>query len=294
MNNRQLRIFCAVYEQKSMTAAARLLYMTQPAVSQTMKELEQHYQVKLFEMSGRQLLPTQAGTMLYEYAGHILNMYQEMDRNMHEAEGVRNLYVGANMSVGAGMLIEAIEEFQKLYPDIKVHAKIAGSKTLVKMIEAHELDVGFMEDLSQNTELVQIPFAKDRTLVVVTPGHPLLQKKKVVFSDLMHENFLLRETGAGVRDRFDAMVKAMNIQIEPLWECSNTAVLVKAVQAGLGISVLPLELIRAELENQTIVELPVSDIDLHRNLNIVYHPKKVFTEPLKKFVRLFRSDWDLV
>ena len=120
MNNRQLTIFRTVCEEGSMTKAAEKLYMTQPAVSQTIKELEQESGVCFLERYNRKVVPTESGRLLYQYACHILGLYQDLEQHLKETEGVRTIRIGANLSVGVKMLRGFIRAFEKKYPDIQV------------------------------------------------------------------------------------------------------------------------------------------------------------------------------
>ena len=125
-----------------------------------------------------------------------------------------------------------------------------------------------MEDLPGETDYIQEPFAKDRTLIVAAPDHPLAGKEHVRFEDLKKENFLLREKGAGVRDRFEAILRTKDCVIDPLWESRSTKVLVQAVEDGFGISVLPYCLIEEYLKEGRLAEIKVEDLCLERNLNL--------------------------
>ena len=117
MNNRQLTIFRTVCEEGSMTKTAEKLYMTQPAVSQTIKELEQESGVCFLERYNRKVVPTESGRLLYQYACHILGLYQDLEQHLKETEGVRTIRIGANLSVGVKMLRGFIRAFEKKYPD---------------------------------------------------------------------------------------------------------------------------------------------------------------------------------
>ena len=273
MNNRQLTIFRTVCEEGSMTKTAEKLYMTQPAVSQTIKELEQESGVCFLERYNRKVVPTESGRLLYQYAV------------------LAHITIGASLvavSVGVKMLRGFIRAFEKKYPDIQVKVTVSGSVRLMELLKTHQIDLGLMEDLPGETDYIQEPFAKDRTLIVAAPDHPLAGKEHVRFEDLKKENFLLREKGAGVRDRFEAILRTKDCVIDPLWESRSTKVLVQAVEDGFGISVLPYCLIEEYLKEGRLAEIKVEDLCLERNLNLVYHPHKVWNDPLRDFMDIVR------
>ena len=181
MNNRQLTIFRTVCEEGSMTKAAEKLYMTQPAVSQTIKELEQESGVCFLERYNRKVVPTESGRLLYQYACHILGLYHDLEQHLKETEGVRTIRIGANLSVGVKMLRGFIRAFEKKYPDIQVKVTVSGSVRLMELLKTHQIDLGLMEDLPGETDYIQEPFAKDRTLIVAAPDHPLAGGEYVRF-----------------------------------------------------------------------------------------------------------------
>ena len=186
------------------------------------------------------------------------------------------------------MLRGFIRAFEKKYPDIQVKVTVSGSVRLMELLKTHQIDLGLMEDLPGETDYIQEPFAKDRTLIVAAPDHPLAGKEHVRFEDLKKENFLLREKGAGVRDCFEAILRTKDCVIDPLWESRSTKVLVQAVEDGFGISVLPYCLIEEYLKEGRLAEIKVEDLCLERNLNLVYHPHKVWNDPLRDFMDIVR------
>ncbi|MCR5388661.1 MAG: LysR family transcriptional regulator, partial [Lachnospiraceae bacterium] len=141
INPRQLEIFMAVCDEKSMTAAAKKLYMTQPAVSQTIKDVEGQYNCELFERHGTKLYITEAGKVLYEYARRIMNLYRDLDNAISLNSGVREIRVGANISAGTAHLTELICRFSERYPDIAVKAMVFQAPVLFNALKNNELDI---------------------------------------------------------------------------------------------------------------------------------------------------------
>lgn len=290
INNRQLEIFVAVYEENNMTRAAKKMYMTQPAVSQTIREIEEEYLISLFERSGSKLHVTQAGEKLYQYAKRIFQIMDDMRSEMTMNEATTEIRVGCNVSAGTALIRGYIKDFQTLYPNIKISVLVSRSAVLEERINNRDIDFAIMEDLVHSADqMIQIPYYKDRIVIVAASDHPLVGKKEISLHHLTSENFLLRERGAGVRDKFEYILKINDIYIEPLWESSTTKALVNAVLDGIGIAVLPYLLVKEYLEMGIIVELPIKGISLNRNLNIVYHKDKILTKPIESFISLIRQ-----
>lgn len=289
MNNRHLRIFIRVYEEKNMTLAAESLYISQPSVSQAVKELEEHYGVKLFERYPKQLFPTAEGDLLYRYAKQVFGLMQEIEKEIPALSERGTIAIGANISAGTVLLRRYIKKFSEEFPDAKVKVTVAGSTKLKSMIYDHTVDLALMEDLPNEPALVQESFYKDRLVLVCSPDNKLAGKRAIKFKDLRGQEFLLRAKGVGVRDRFDYIMNLYDMEVEPLWESSNTRSLINAAMDGLGIAVLPYLLVKKEIDRGSVKVLDVKEELLHRNLNIVYHKDKIFNRWLTRFAEIVRT-----
>lgn len=294
MTLRHLQIFLAVCENGNMTTAANALFMTQPSVSQAVKELETYYNVKLFERKGRTLTLTRAGDILRSYGIDILDSFEEVEKKLKEEEHPFALKIGANVTVGVTMVQQLIKEFNKRYPKVRVEVFVNNSKSIRERIDRSELDFALVEEFSQMDAYLTEPFFEDRNIVVVPIGHPLLQKKKPTTKDLMEEDFLLREKGSGVRNLFDAVMRAKNLVVHPIWESYTSEALVEAVKAELGIAVLPERIARPYINRKEIAELVVTDLDLRRRLIILERRNTVLSEEGEHFLELVKSfNWNM-
>lgn len=289
MNSRHLRIFVRVYEEKNMTMAAEKMFISQPSVSQAIKELEEHYGVRLFERYPKQLFPTPEGELLYRYVKQVFGLLDEIEKEIPALSEKGIITVGANISVGTVLLRKYIEKFSEEFPEAKVKVTVAGSTKLRAMIYDHTVDLGLMEDLPREQSLIQESFYKDKIVVVSSPDNKLAEKKNLKLKDLQDQNFLLRARGVGVRDRFDYIMKLYDMEIEPLWESSNTRSLINATVDGLGIAVLPYLLVKEDIDRGNVKMLDVKENLLNRNLNIVYHKDKIFNRWLKRFAEIVRT-----
>ena len=291
LNPRHLKVFISVYEEGSMTAAAEKIHMSQPAVSQTIRDIEDRYGVDFFERYGSKIYVTEAGKILYMYSKRIMNLYRDMDEAIMRNEGVREIRVGANISAGTAHLSELISQFNQRFPDISVKAMVFQSPVLLKALQQNELDLALVEDQkSENnfTEFIMEPYYEDKIVVISSPSHPLAGKS-VDLEKLSDETFLFREKTAGVREKFDGILAAKGIEVNVGWECTSSEALTDAVMRNMGIAVLPYLLVKKELDEGNVSEIRLNDADLSRKLNITYHKDKVLTQPLCSFMELARS-----
>lgn len=272
-----------------MTMAAESLFISQPSVSQAIKELESYYGVKLFERYPKKLYPTAEGDLLYAYAQQILGLYEKVKEEIHFLSDMVTIKVGANISAGTVLIRKYIDKFREKYPDAKIEVKVSGSLKLKRMIMEHEIDFALMEDLVHDTNLIQEPFYNDKIVIVCSPENELAGRSGLKLTDLENCQFLLREKGVGVRDKFDYIMLLNDMKIEATWESSNTRALVNAAKEDYGIAVLPYLLVKEDIENGDVAMLDIHDDLLNRNLNIVYHRDKIFNKWTNEFIDIVRE-----
>lgn len=289
MNNRYMKIFVEVYKSMNMTQAAERLFISQPSVSQAIKEIEEYYGVRLFERYPKKLYPTDEGSLLYTYACQILGLYDEVKEEIQLLSDNVTIKAGTNISAGAVLISKYIDRFHEIFPNIRISVKVTGSAKLKKMLDDHDIDFALMEDLVYDSSLIQEPFYNDRIVFVCSPDNELAGKKSVKISDLTGCDFLLREKGVGVREKFDYMMMLNNITVEPAWESSDAVALINAAKHNYGIAVLPYLLVKSEIDNGSVVELKVKDASLNRNLNIVHHREKIFNKWTNEFINIIRE-----
>lgn len=293
ITDRQLKIFSAVYETASMTKAGQKLYMSQSAVSQTINEVESSYKLQLFERRGGKLYNTQAGDTLYRYGLRIQNLHSELNDILSENSGIKKIRIGANFSAGTSQICDFIELFHTKYPQISVEVKILNGGLLKENLNNNDLDLCLMEDFIEKELLEKytvIPYYQDRILVVASPDHPLTNRNNIKLKDLKDQSMLFREKHSGVRKQFESLLQLKGVSISPIWESSSSEAIVNAIQKGFGISVLPYLLVKEYLKEKSLVEIPIQDISLSRNLNIVYHRDKILTDPLKFFIEIVQNN----
>lgn len=288
MTIRHLRIFIAVHDSRSMTAAANQLFMTQPSVSQAIKEMETYYSVVLFERLSHKLFITEAGKRLYQYAIHITKLFNEMEESLKESVAHKKLAIGANYTVGSALIDRYIQRFNELYPDAEIRVYINKASVLTEMLRSNELDLALMEENNQ-PDLKKEVFCDDRIVIVADPQHPLSAKVPITAADLANERLLLREKGAGVRNLFDSRMHHIGLSVQPYWESTSTTALINAAKNRLGIAVLPFQLVRDQIASGFLKELRIEDMDLSRKLAIFYHKNKFLTDAIKEFIAICRA-----
>ena len=288
MTTRHLKIFSAVYQSGSMTAAAKQLYMTQPSVSQAIRELESHYQVRLFERMHHRLYPTPSGEQLFQYARQVLGIFEEMESSIQSAQQTQTLELGLFFT--AGMLVHPwLTRFRAVHPNTEVHVRCYKGSELKRLLRSNLLDLAIMEESSGDGDLVQEIFAEDRLVAVTATDDPLLEKDSVSVEELGRLPLLLREQGAGVRDQFERHMSDLNIKPKIHWESASSLVLLDACRHREGVAILPYELARDALDRGEVAELPVTGIDFRRRMALTWHRDKYITSAMEDFMNIVRS-----
>ena len=153
MTLRHLRIFAAVYREMSITKAAEKLYMTQPSVSLAVREMEEHYQVRLFNRINRRIFPTEKGTALYGYARQILELMEETEGVMRTSAAPLKLHIGSSITIGNTILPQVIRKFQEKYRECEVQVTVQNSRNIVQAVVKNEQDIGLVEDKTGSSQL---------------------------------------------------------------------------------------------------------------------------------------------
>lgn len=286
MTLRHIRIFVEVYEEKSITGAARRLEMAQPAVSLAVREMETHYGTKLFERSGRGIRPTEAAAHLYEDAARLISLYEEMDRKMKNWDRAGELRIGSSISIGSCILPRLVRDFSRNYPDLDVFVRINSSDIIEQDILSDRLDFGLIEGRIHSEKIHARVFMDDELIPVCSRFHPLADRKDVPLEALAGERFLMREKNSGTRELAESNFAVKGFHIRPVWESSSTAALISAVSEGLGISVLPKRMLEKELRSRRICSFSIRDLDLARPYFIIYHENKYISPVMEDFFRM--------
>lgn len=289
MTLRHLKIFLAICDTGSTTAASEQLHIAQPTVSIALRELEAHYGVPMFERYAKRLMVTQAGRELYQYARHLIALYDETEDAMKSMCSAGTLRVGSSITIGTCFLPAYVRQFQALCPQTKILAVVENTDTIEHLILENKIDIGLVEGQIHSPFIVVRPYCQDCLVMVCSPRHPFAQHQSVRPEELAAETLLLRERGSAVRETFETLMAARGLKVQPTWQSVSTQALVQAVRADLGISVLPWHLVREEVEKGLLSAVPVQEVDFTRYFSLIYHKNKFHSRPFRSFIEMCES-----
>jgi len=283
MADRRLQVFHAVAKQLSFTKAAEILFMTQPAVTFQIKQLEEHFNTRLFDRGHGRIALTPAGDLVLTYAERILGLSSEMDVRLAEMTGEisGSLLVGASTTIAEFMLPRILGEFKSAYPNVRPRLVVANSETIETRVAEHTIDIGFIESPSHQPNLETETCCDDELHVICSPKFPLSKFKELTPQQLTEQPYISREPGSGTREFTDSYLRKAGIapdEMRLVMELGSPIALNGVVETGLGFAIASVGSVRKAQRLGDLISIPLKP-RLIRTLSMVY-PKEKFRSRL--------------
>jgi len=285
MNFRRLHIFKTVSESVTLTEAGKKLYMTQPAISQAISELESELSTLLFDRINKKLTLTYAGETLYQYSKQILNL---IDEAKHTIEDINNrklgrLRIGASTTIGIYLLPQLIGGFQQLYPSIDLPFMIDNTEVIERLIQEHQVDIGLVEG-PIHSKVQTHPFFDDELFLVCSINHPWAKKRKISPLEIENEPMILREKGSGTREVFETVMREKKLNYKIKQVLNHTEAIKKSVESNLGVAIISKMAVLEDINSGKLIKIQIEGIQFKRQLNLIHHQEKYPSELFKEFV----------
>jgi len=286
MTLRDIEIFVTVCELKSMSAAAKKLYMSQPAVSQAISQIEGEFQVKLFDRISKKLSLTYPGEILYNYGRRILNLVSEAENIIYDVRNMRmgRLNVGASTTVGIYLLPKIIGEFRKKF-SVDIYFTIDNTAGIEKLILDNAIDLGIVEGPVHSRDIIVIPYIDDELYLVSSKNHRWAKKRIICPEEIENEDIIIREKGSGTREVFEETMARNNVRYRIKYVLNNTEAIKKAIEANIGVSVISRLAVEKEVKDGRLVKVDIENIKFERKFSIIYHKDKFKSNLLEEFIR---------
>lgn len=284
MNIRHLKIFITVADCGKMSEAAERLFISQPSVSQAIREIEDYYGVKLFERLSKKLYITESGELLLRYARHIVSSFDEMEADLKNSGQNICLKIGSTVTVGTCILNDIISKFEEENKDISTKIIVNNTNVIESMLLHSNLDIGIVEGIVNNKDLVRIPICSDKLVLVSGKKHNFYYKDEINIEELSGQDMIFREKGSGAREIFDSILEENNIAVNEKWNSTNTEAIKNAVIGGQGLGILSTLIIQDEIKDGTLHIIPIKNIDISREICVVYHKDKFISNHLKRLI----------
>ena len=288
MADRRLQVFHAVAKTLSFTKAAERLFMTQPAVTSQIRQLEDHVGARLFDRSHGGISLTQAGVVALDYAERILALNSELETRLKEIGGrvAGTLAIGASTTIAEFLLPSIIGEFKTAYPEVLPRVFVGNSESVQSRIEERTLDLGFIEGDSHNSTLVSEVCCEDELRVVCAPAHALAAQASVAAAALCELPYVSRETGSGTRQVTDRYFQKSGVApdiLNTVVELGSPEAIKGLVATGLGFAIMSCAAVRKEAALGQLVQIPLAP-RLVRYLSVVYAKERFHSQMVTTFI----------
>lgn len=285
---RQLKVFEAVARHLSYTQAAKELYLTQPAVSMQVKQLEENTGLPLLEQMGKKIYLTEAGNEMYHYARSIAHELDEAANIMELLKGIESGKLEITVATTANAFAtRMLSMFNKQHEGTTVSLDVTNRERLLQQLADNEKDIAIMGRPPEDAGLVTEAFADNPLVVVAAPDHPLVSMQPIPLTMLQDQTFVVREKGSGTRTAMQRFFEEHNLSITTSMEMNENEAIKQAVQAGMGLGVVSIHTIELELETRRLVILDVEDFPIMRHWYLVHRKEKrlsPITQAFKDFV----------
>ena len=290
----RLETLLMVAEKQNFTQAAQALSLTQPAVSHHIASLEEEFGAKLFQRGKNRLLVTPEGEIVLKYARRVRALYEKMQLELSDAaKDMTRVRIGITHTSESNIITEVLGK----YASEEGHRRSITILTdtinnLYDMLSDYRIDLAIVEGRPRDPGISALLLDTDYLVCVVSNNHPLAKKSMVTLSDIRRENLILRLPNSGTRNLFVSHIEQMNMTLEDfqvILEVDNIATIKDLVRKDMGISILAKSACIDELKKGKITVLPIENLSMIREINILYHNDFSHREMLEELMQLYRA-----
>jgi DNA-binding transcriptional LysR family regulator len=286
-----LEHFLAVVDEGTFTRAAERLNRTQPAISQSIRRLEEEMGTSLFARDVHDLTLTEAGRILADYARRLLGMRDDAVRQVTALRTLKagRLTIAAAESAAVYLLPAPLRSYVQKFPDIKVSIRRSQLSEIPRQVMDREVDVGFVKHEPAFHELHSVEVFADEMVLVASPDHPFASRPQVAMRDLGAENFVIHHGCAATTDRilriFEEHATPCRVAAE-LWSFENVK---SFVRERVGLAIVPGITVRQELADGTLISIPLRELSMPRRTLMIYRDQGYLSDSASELIKLVRS-----
>ncbi|HUA01307.1 MAG TPA: LysR family transcriptional regulator [Candidatus Aquilonibacter sp.] len=290
MDLASLQVFQTVVREHSFSRAAEKLYRTQPAVSISVRKLEDWVGQPLFVRGSGARQLTDAGVLLLEYANRMLNLREEIRKGMNDLRGLERgqLSLGVNES-SIHALLPALDRYRRLHPRIHIKVHRVFSRDVPREVLNHHLDIGVISYLPEERELAAIEFHRDSLVLVVWPGHRLAKRKDVDIKDLGKETFVAHIVESPYRQRVIQTFARHRVPLQMDLEMPTLESIKMLVEMKKGVAIVPRMCVESEVARGGLRALRIRQMRVVRRLYLVYRRDRPLTVAAQELVEIIRK-----
>ena len=286
-----LKVFCDLSETESFTKAAQINDITQSAVSQQIRSLENQFRATLIERSKKKFRLTREGQILYEHSKQIIQTYDTLRAQLQELRDVVSgtLRVATIYSIGLYDLPPYLKRFLKTHRTVNVHVEYHRANRVYEDVLSNVCDVGLAAFPVKEGRLEVVPLWRDKLVVVCSRRHPLAARESVPITALRGEKFISFEPDIPTRRAIDKAFRAEGVEVQHVMEVDNIETVKRAVEIELGISIIPQSTVAQEVRNGTLAQVEIAGFDFWRPVAAIVKKSKVLSPAMKQFIAILKE-----
>lgn len=290
------KVFRDLVDTQSFSKAAQLNYITQSAVSQQVKALEERFEIPLIERTSKKFSLTREGEMLYDTGRELIQTYENLQHRFHELHNIVSgmIRVATVYSIGLHELPNYLKAFLKAYPSVNIHLEYRRSNQVYEDILQGAVDIGLVAFPVQRKNIKVEHFRKDLLVLICKPSHPLAQQSSANLTDIIKYKFVAFEPDIPTRKAIDKMFRDAHLEVKPIMEFDNIETVKRAVEIDAGVSIVPRATVTQEVNNGLLKIVELTGGDYTRPLGILYRQGRVLSPALKKFLEILKTDTALL
>lgn len=290
MDIEELKAFCEIVEKKSFSQVAEIFHITQPAVSFQIQSLEKHFGTKLLDRFPQGVELTPKGEVLYEYAQKILELYEQSRQSIAKMDGVLRgrLVIGSSTIPGHYILPKLMGQFKKEHPQVYPILRVMDTQKVVSSVLKRALELGVVGAIIETDNLRFEEFIKDELILIVPSSSGWQNRKELTWEQLRKEPFIMHEEGSGISIIVKRKLDEIGFSLDDLnviMELEGTSAIKTAVEAGLGVSIVPECSVKNEIKLGQIKSVKIKNSPLKRNFYFVYHKRRTLSPICKTFLK---------
>jgi len=286
MHIENFKVFCDLVESKSFSRAAKLNEITQSAVSQQLRAMEENLGTIIVDRSQKQFRLTSEGEIFYRAAKEILHRYEQLYSDLQASKNVVSgqLHISTIYSIGLHELPPYHKKFMQAYPQVNTRVEYRRSNMVYDDVAQNIADLGLVAFPVRSRQVEVIPFMEDRLVVICSNSHPLAKEKAVNLKDITPYKLVGFDPDIPTRKATDHFLREAKVDIDPTLEFDNIETMKRAVEIDAGVAIVPSTTVAQEIKMGTICALEIKGKPLVRPLGILYRKGRVLTPPMKHFI----------
>jgi LysR family transcriptional regulator, low CO2-responsive transcriptional regulator len=285
---KKLHIFSVVSELRNITHAAQKLFLSQPAVSNTLLSLEQLFDTKLYEVVGKEIVVTSSGQRLLKHWAQLESCYQQLFDEMNEIKNAEQGDISiAMISTAKYFMLSLIKNFSKDYPKLNFHCQIFDRNQIIENLLSHQFSLGVMTEPPHHHALTSIQLGENPLVLICSPEHEFSGQSNILFENLSKQKFITREYSAQITQNLYRLFEQHQATPQVSLSINSTEAIKEAVIENLGIALLPYLSVARELESKKIIKIDFDTRSLNNNWYIILLKNKILDKATKNFIERY-------